>query len=75
MRLRIKRRLITSKVKKRKLQERALREVGGVEGVREEFITEVLIEAQENGVLEAEMEEGENGLSLKKTQGVSGGRE
>jgi len=40
-----------------KLRERALAEIRGMEGVKEEFITDILIKAKENEILKAEMEE------------------
>lgn len=45
---------------KAKLRERALREIKSMEGIREEFISDPLIEATENEILKSEMEEGKN---------------
>jgi len=43
-----------------KLRERALAEIRGMEGVKEEFITDILIKAKENEILKAEVDQGGN---------------
>jgi hypothetical protein len=42
-----------------KLRERALEEIRGMDGIKEEFIGDVLIKAKENEILKSEMEEDE----------------
>ncbi len=39
-----------------KLRRRALHEIGNMEGIKEEFVTKILIEAKENEILRTEME-------------------
>jgi len=46
-----------SKKQRAKLRKQALEEIRATEGIREDFITEVLVEAKENEILKREVDE------------------